>query len=63
MVDVPPATPVTTPVPAPMVATPVVPELHVPPPAASARVVVFPGHTFRVPVIGAILLTVSVAVT
>ena len=61
MVDVPPATPVTTPVPTPMVATPVVPLFHVPPPAASASVVVLPWHTLSVPVIADIGFTVTIA--
>ena len=48
--DVPADTPVTTPVEA-TVATPVELELHVPPPAASVRLVVVPTHSVGVPVI------------
>jgi len=45
-----------------MVATPTVPLLHVPPPAASASVVVLPSHTVSVPVIADKALTVTMAV-
>jgi hypothetical protein len=48
IVDVPAATPVTTP-PLPIVAIPVVTELHTPPPAALLNVVVEPRHTLAVP--------------
>src|SRR5665647_2384158 len=62
--DVPPDTPVTTPVPATTVATAGVALLHVPPAVASANVVVKPTHTFVVPVITAGKgLTVTVVVT
>ena len=57
---VPAETLVTTPVPATTVATPGVPELHVPPPVASARVVVLPKHMVSVPVIGVVGFTVIV---
>ena len=50
MIDVPAATPVTTPV-ALTVATPVDTELHVPPPVASVRFVVVVGQATRPPVI------------
>jgi hypothetical protein len=48
IVDVPLSTPETTPVPAPIVATEVLPLSHVPPPA-SESVVVEPSHTEAVP--------------
>lgn len=44
--------PVTTPVPDPTVAMEVPAELHVPPVVASLSVVVMPGQTEAVPVIG-----------
>src|SRR3569833_174940 len=62
MFAVPAATPVTIPVDKPIVATPVLPLSHVPPPA-SLSTVVAPTHTFSVPVIGAAATTVITAVT
>ena len=50
MVDVPDDTPVTIPVDEPIIAIPVLPLAHVPPPA-SLKVVVKPTHTVAVPVI------------
>ena len=49
---VPAARPVTIPDELPIVATPVLPLTHTPPPEALLSVVVFPWHTFIVPVIG-----------
>lgn len=49
MTDVPPETPVTTPVPETTVATAVLPLLHVPPPASVSETV-NPGHVIMVPV-------------
>jgi hypothetical protein len=61
IVAVPPATPVTTPVPVPTIATAVLLLLHVPPPDASLSVVVKPGQTTVVPVIGeTVAFTVTV---
>ena len=60
MLAVPDPAPDTTPVPAPMVATLAVPELQVPPPVASASVVVFPTHRDKVPVIGVVGFTLIV---
>jgi hypothetical protein len=51
MSAVPAATPITTPVPEPTVATPVLPLLQVPPLALLLNVVVLPMHTDAVPVI------------
>jgi len=63
MTEVPPDTPVTTPVPATTVAIAGVALLHVPPAVASANVLVKPMHTVVVPVITAGNgLTVTVAV-
>ena len=50
MVDVPDDTPVTIPVEAPTVATPVLPLVHVPPLVPSLSVVVKPAQTIAVPV-------------
>jgi hypothetical protein len=52
MIVVPAATPVTTPVPEPTVATVVVPLLHLPPKVVSLNVVVNPTQTCDVPVMG-----------
>ena len=52
MPTVPAVTPVTMPVPDPIVAMAVLLLLHVPPPEASLSVVVNPTHAFRVPVMG-----------
>ena len=57
--DVPAETPETTPE-VPIVATPMLPLLHVPPDVALDNAVVEPEQTLKVPVIGA---TVDVAVT
>jgi len=64
--DVPAVTPVTTPVEAFMVATPVVALLQVPPEVEFPRVVVNPAQTDRLPVMAAKTgngFTVTVAVT
>ena len=53
MVITPEVTPVTMPDVAPMVATPVLLLVHVPPEVASVNVVVKPTHTFVVPPIAA----------
>ena len=53
MVTVPPLTPVTTPVPASIVARAVLLLLQEPPLVALLSVVVAPGHTVKVPVIAA----------
>ena len=53
MVAVPALTPVTTPVPAPTVATAVLLLLHEPPPVVLDKIVVAPTHTVSAPVIGA----------
>lgn len=58
----PPDTDVTTPDDGPMVATPVLPLLHVPPAVALLSVVVLPLHRVSVPVIGVVVLTVIVVV-
>lgn len=64
MVAVPAATPDTTPVDEPMVAIVVGVLLHVPPPVASASVVVAPAHNDIVPVMPAgEALTVTAVVT
>ena len=60
MLDVPADTPDTIPV-VPIVATPMLALVHVPPPVASARAVVAPVQTVSVPVIAAgVVLTVTV---
>ena len=51
--DVPGATPVTMPVALPIVATPVLPELHVPLPVVQFNVTVAPTHNVAVPVMAA----------
>ena len=62
MLDVPADTPETIPV-VPIVATPVLALVHVPPPVASASVVVAPVQTVRVPVMAAgVVLTVTILV-
>lgn len=53
MVDVPAATPVTIPVPDPIVATDVLLLVHTPPLDALLKVVVVPGHAVSTPVIAA----------
>jgi len=60
---VPPDTEVTTPLDAPIVATPVLPLLHVPPAIALLSVVPDPLHIVSVPEIGLVLPTVTVNVT
>jgi hypothetical protein len=61
MTDVPVLTPVNNPVPAPIVATPVEPELQAPPVVVEASVAVPPIHKLRLPVITAgIVPTVTV---
>ena len=63
MIAEPPAMPVTIPSVAPIVATPVLLLLHVPPLVALASVVVAPAHTLVVPVMAvARELTVTVVV-
>lgn len=62
IVDVPVATPVTTPEARPTVATDTVLLLHVPPAVASVSVVVFPMHIDNVPSIGEVGFTVMVTV-
>jgi hypothetical protein len=52
IVTVPEATPVTTPVVEPTVAIAVLLLLHVPPDVALLSVVILPGHTLAVPVMG-----------
>ena len=52
IVDVPANTPVTTPVEISIVAIPVLPLVHAPPPVASLKAVVKPAHTVLVPVMG-----------
>ena len=59
MVEVPATAPLTMPD-VPMVATVVLLLLHTPPDVASLNVVVEPTHTVAVPVIGDIVVTVSV---
>ena len=64
MVAVPAETPVTVPDDVPTVATPVDPEVHVPPDVTSLSVVEAPIHTVAVPVIEAgNALTVTTCVT
>lgn len=53
IIEVPALTPVTMPVVEPMVATPVLPLVHMPPPVASVTVVVAPMHALNVPPIAA----------
>lgn len=53
IVELPAATPVAVPDEDPIVATPVVPEVQVPPPVELLNVVVNPAHTVAVPVIDA----------
>ena len=62
MVAVPAATPVTTPVEEPTVATEVLVLNHVPPGTISLRVIVLPVATAELPVIGATGSTVKVTV-
>ena len=64
MIAVPAETPVTMPVPEPIVAIPVAPLVQLPPAVPSVRVVVLPVHTDNVPPIatGAVF-TVTVVVT
>lgn len=64
MVATPAATPVTIPVAEPIVAVPVLPLVHNPPPPASLSVVVAPIHTWVRPVIaGGSVFTVTTRVT
>ncbi len=60
MVVVPAATPVTIPVPEPMVATPVAELTQLPPAVAFVRVIVCPAQTLEAPTIADSGLTVSV---
>src|SRR5947209_4732202 len=63
MTELPAATPLSMPVPDPMVAVPVLTLVHVPPEVASVSVVIPPTHATGVPVIAAgTALIVSVAV-
>ena len=63
MVAVPGPAPKTVPPPVPIVATPVLLLVHVPPPVASVNDVVAPWHIVNVPSIGVVdALTVTIAV-
>ena len=64
IVDVPPgAIPVATPVPRAIVATVVVPLIHVPPVGAPVRVVFVPAQMLSVPLMDGVVFTVATAVT